>query len=222
MTINEQLSRGAAALGHRLTRDQLAQLEQYFIELKKWNRRINLVAAATDPRLLETHFLDSLTPLPLLDPCPAPGLVDVGSGAGFPGLVLKIARPELAVTLVEPRQKRAAFLRQIIRLLGLKGIEVLEARLTMDGPDFAAWRHAIPLFTSRALTAIGDFLELCAPFSAPGGRVICLKGRRADEELSQWRQLHPDSPYTLSRTMETSLPFSGTPRQLLVFSRDAA
>jgi 16S rRNA (guanine527-N7)-methyltransferase len=211
------LGRGLAALGQQLAPGQIAQLDQYFLELKKWNSRINLVAAGPDEQLLENHFLDSLTLLPLLDPCPPPGLVDVGSGAGFPGLALKIARPDLRVTLVEPRQKRTAFLRQVIRMLGLQGIEVVEDRLEKEGKNFSAWHHAIPLLTSRALTAIGDFLDLCAPFSAPGGRVICMKGRRAAEELEAWKAAHPASPYSLVQTLETALPFSNTPRQLLVF-----
>lgn len=211
------LGRGLAALGQQLAPGQIAQLDQYFLELKKWNRRINLVAAGPDEQLLENHFLDSLTLLPLLDPCPLPGLVDVGSGAGFPGLVLKIARPDLRVTLVEPRQKRTAFLRQVIRLLGLPGIEVVEERLEKDGKNFSAWYKAIPLLTSRAFTAIGDFLDLCAPFSAPGGRVICMKGPRAAEELAAWQAAHPASPFSLVQTLETALPFSNIPRQLLVF-----
>lgn len=215
----EQFREGLAGLGLSLAPGQIAQLEAYFQELKKWNRRFNLVGQAGDRQLLETHFLDSLTLLPLLDPCPVPGLVDVGSGAGFPGLVIKIARPDLLVTLVEPRQKRTAFLRQVIRSLGLQGIEVRESRLAKDSPEFTPWQGAIPLFTSRAFTAIGDFLDLCAPFSALGGRVICMKGRKAETELAEWQALHPASPFALTRTVATTLPFSGTPRQLLVFTR---
>jgi 16S rRNA (guanine527-N7)-methyltransferase len=213
------LVRGLAALGQELSAGQIAQLVQYFLELKKWNRRINLVAAGPDAQLLENHFLDSLTLLPLLDPCPPPGLVDVGSGAGFPGLVLKIARPDLSVTLVEPREKRTAFLRQVIRLLGLREVQVLEERLEQEAPEFAAWRQAIPLFTSRAFTAIGPFLALCEPFTCPGGRVICMKGPKAGEELQEWRQQHPESRFALTATLETKLPFSGIPRKLLVFTR---
>ncbi len=215
----EQFREGLAGLGLSLAVSQIEQLEGYFQELKKWNRRFNLVAQANDRQLLETHFLDSLTLLPLLDPCPAPGLVDVGSGAGFPGLVIKIARPDLLVTLVEPRQKRTAFLRQVIRALGLQGIEVRETRLEKHAPEFSAWESAIPLFTSRAFADIGDFLDLCTPFAAPAGRIICMKGRKAEAELAEWREKHPDSPFILSQTVATALPFSGTPRKLLVFTR---
>jgi len=219
MAMLEQFREGLAGLGLSLAPAQIAQLDIYFQELKKWNRRFNLVGQADDRQLLETHFLDSLTLLPLLDSCPEPGLVDVGSGAGFPGLVLKIARPDLLVTLVEPRQKRTAFLRQVIRALGLQGVTVRESRLEKAAPEFAGWQETIPIFTSRAFTSIGDFLDLCAPFSAPDGRVICMKGRKAEEELAEWRDLHPASPFILSRTVTTALPFSGSPRKLLVFTK---
>jgi 16S rRNA (guanine527-N7)-methyltransferase len=221
MTSRELLGRGLKLLDLPLADGQIDQLEHYFRELQKWNRRINLVAAGPDEQLIESHFLDSLTLLPLLDPCPEPGLIDVGSGAGFPGLVLKIARPDLPVNLVEPRQKRTAFLRQVIRTLGLKKVQVIEDRLEKDAESFAAWRHAIPLFTSRAFTAIAPFLELCEPFSAPSGRVICMKGRKAEEELHDWRRNQPESRFKLTATLETALPFSGTPRKLLVFTRSA-
>lgn len=221
MAKGELFREGLAGLGLSLAEPQIEQLARYFQELKKWNSRFNLVAQADDRQLVESHFLDSLTLLPLLDPCPEPGLVDVGSGAGFPGLVLKIARPDLLVTLVEPRQKRTAFLRQVIRTLGLQGITVRETRLEKAAPEFAHWRNAIPLFTSRAFTAIAGFLELCAPFSAPGGRVICMKGRKAEAELAEWRAQQPDSPFLLAETLATTLPFSGTPRKLLLFTKSA-
>ena len=219
MTTSKLFAKGLAGLGVTLTGQQVGQLEQYFHELKKWNSRINLVAAAADAQLIETHFLDSLTLLPLLDPCPEPGLVDVGSGAGFPGLVVKIARPDLNVTLVEPRQKRTSFLRQVIRVLGLKGIQVLETRLEKHAPEFAEWRGNVPLFTSRAFTSIGEFLDLCTPFTSAGGRVLCMKGRKAEAEITEWQTRYPTSPFTLTRTLEATLPFSATPRKLLVFSK---
>lgn len=222
MPKSELFREGLAGLGLSLTEPRIEQLARYFQELKKWNSRFNLVAQADDRQLVESHFLDSLTLLPLLDPCPEPGLVDVGSGAGFPGLVLKIARPDLPVTLVEPRQKRTAFLRQVIRTLGLQGITVRETRLEKAAPEFAEWHDAIPLFTSRAFTAISGFLELCAPFAAPGGRVICMKGRKAEAELAEWRAQQPDSPFVLTKTVATTLPFFDNSRKLLLFTKTSA
>jgi 16S rRNA (guanine527-N7)-methyltransferase len=219
MPANKLFRRGLTGLGFDLDTLAIEQLGGYLAELRKWNQRFNLVAAAPLETLIETHFLDSLTLLPLVQDCPAPGLMDVGSGAGFPGLVLKIACPALEVTLVEPRQKRTAFMRQVIRSLGLKGVRVLETRLATDNPEMAAWRNATPLLTSRAFAAINLFLELAAPFCAPGGRVICMKGRKAAAELAEWQQLAGASPFKLTETIETALPFTDTPRKLLVFTK---
>ena len=198
----------------------VAQLCLYLAELQKWNRSINLVAKAKEEILIETHFLDSLTLMPLVRNVPPPGLMDIGSGAGFPGLALKIACPDLQVTLVEPRQKRTSFLRQVIRSLDLQGIVVLETRLEETSRELTVWRNSVPLLTSRAFASVKKFLELATPFCAPGGQVICMKGPRADAELAEWQKESPDSPFRLTEAIETTLPFSGTPRKLLVFTKE--
>jgi 16S rRNA (guanine527-N7)-methyltransferase len=220
MTTASNLFReGVIALSLDLKEQVIEQLCQYLAELQKWNNRINLVAKAPEEVLIESHFLDSLTLIPLVKNCPPPGLMDVGSGAGFPGGVVKIACPELKVTLLEPRKKRVSFLRQVIRSLGLKEIEVLETRLEKDNNELAEWRSSTPLMTSRAFTSINQFLDLAGPYCAPRGRVICMKGRKADEEIAEWQQLSADSPFQLSETIETALPFSDTPRKLLLFTK---
>ncbi|MDF1613812.1 16S rRNA (guanine(527)-N(7))-methyltransferase RsmG [Desulfurivibrio dismutans] len=205
----------------------IARLCRYHDELLKWSRRINLVAAAPPQELLATHFLDSLTLWPLLaslnnrDPSYRLPLLDVGSGAGFPGLALKCWRPEaLAVTLMEPRLKRVSFLRHVIRTLGLHdGTVVLAQRLEPEATDDQELAGRFAVITSRAFTAIAPFLALCAPLSPAGGRVICMKGPRAETELAAWRQQQPDSPYCLEQTVAFTLPFSGACRNLLVFRK---
>ncbi|MFH7320037.1 16S rRNA (guanine(527)-N(7))-methyltransferase RsmG [Desulfurivibrio sp. D14AmB] len=212
------LTDGARQLGLVLEPTALERLLLYYAELLKWNRKINLVAQAPEPELLETHFLDSLTLLPLLSPVPTPdplALLDIGSGAGFPGLVLKCCLPErLDVTLVEPRQKRVAFLRQVVRTVGLgAGVRVLAQRL--EPGESGSW----PLITSRAFASMADFLALCAGLSTPGGRVICMKGPRAEEELALWQQQDQAELFRLEEVRSLSLPFSGAARHLLVFQR---
>lgn len=199
----------------------IEQLCDYLGELQKWNKRINLVANAPQEILIETHFLDSLTLLPLIANCPDPGLMDIGSGAGFPGLVLKIAAPQLAVSLVEPRQKRTAFMRQVIRNLGLEKVTVLETRLEKDNAALAAYHNRIPLLTSRAFASIDLFLKLAEPLCAPGGKLICMKGPKADAEIAEWRSTSAAaSPFQLSKTSELTLPLSGAARKILIFTKD--
>ena len=175
---------------------------------------MNLVARANEQETLETHFLDSLTLLPLLSDCRT--FMDVGTGAGFPGLVLKAVMPKLKVTLVEPRQKRVSFLKYIIRTLQLDGINIVNDRLDTNKilPDLAG---SFQVITSRAFTSTKDFLDLAGPYIAADGRVICMKGPGAAKELSQWRKEQPESAYDLRDTHTFKLPFSGKERHLLEF-----
>lgn len=178
---------------------------------------MNLVAKAGEEEILETHFLDSLTLLPLLSE--SSNLMDVGTGAGFPGLVLKAVMPALEVTLVEPRQKRVSFLKHVIRTLQLDGINIVNDRLDKNKilPGLAGRFQCI---TSRAFTSIGYFLELAASYNIPGGKVICMKGPGATKELSQWRKENPESGYELRETHALKLPFSRKERNLLEFRID--
>jgi 16S rRNA (guanine527-N7)-methyltransferase len=132
--IEKFLARGLDIMGLSLDNQPqaLSRLSHYFQELKKWNKKVNLVARTLDDQqILENHFLDSLTLLSLLqqESLKQEILLDVGTGAGFPGLVLKAACPTLSVTLVEPRKNRFYFLKHIARMLNLKGLEVLDISL---------------------------------------------------------------------------------------------
>lgn len=211
------LNSGLLALGlEPLSPACLAQFWLYFLELDKWNRKMNLVAKAAEKDILETHFLDSLTLLPEVSDGP---LLDVGSGAGFPGLALKIARPELSVILLEPRQKRVSFLRHVIRSLHLSGIEVVADRLSADDQAFVETHGQFPLITSRALSEIDPFLALVTPISSAGGRVLCMKGPRCEDELARWRQQSPFSPFVMERWVRFTLPFSGAERSVVIFRK---
>jgi 16S rRNA (guanine527-N7)-methyltransferase len=124
------LERGAAELGVALSQGQLDQFERFLSELQKWNRRINLTAAKTPEELVTRHVLDSLAGLTVLSELPSGShIADLGSGAGFPGLPIKIARPDSQMTLIEPRQKRAAFLTTVCALLKLQNVEIIAANV---------------------------------------------------------------------------------------------
>ena len=147
-------------------------MQIYLEELKLWNAKTNLTGLKTDRDIVIKHFLDSLAVLPFLDG--ADSLVDLGSGAGFPGLVLKLARPHLALTLVEARQKKAAFLEYLVSRFRLTGVEVVQTHLT---PNLAHQREPkVAAVVSRAAFFLLRLLELAAPLLAPGGVVLALKG----------------------------------------------
>ena len=216
------LHEGLSAMGIPLDGRAHERLLTYCDELLRWSAKINLVAKAPLREIWETHFLDSLTLLRVLPPPDSKQqtLLDIGTGAGFPGLALKAARPELPVILVEPRQKRVSFLRHVIRTLELKDIEVLCGRLEKTSAVVDGQTLAVPIVTSRAFTDISEFLLHTAAVNPAGGRVICMKGPRAAEEINTWRLAQPESPYRLQEIVELTLPFSGKVRNLVVFSKE--
>ncbi len=196
----------------------LVSLQRYFAELEKWGRKINLVARAAPEQIIENHFLDSLTLLPLIADMEAQSLLDVGSGAGFPGLALKIACPALTVTLIEPRQKRVSFLRHVIRCLHLDNIKIIEERLREDKEAWPAYDQP-DIITCRALTTIGPFLQMvtnCPPHST----IICMKGPKMEEEVKAWLQDDPASPFKHTKTLRFTMPGNKAERALAVFTKN--
>jgi 16S rRNA (guanine527-N7)-methyltransferase len=207
--------------------DGRARLLRYIHELKKWNRKMNLIARqADDLQIIENHFLDSLTLLPLIQSWPGSGvttlpaaLLDIGTGAGFPGLVLKTACPELAVTLVEPREKRVSFLKHIIRQLQLDTVTVAHGRIDVGHSHPAGLVSGVyDIITSRALTDIATFLEMAAPFCSPAGRVVCMKGPQGFAEVEDFQGAGGQRAFRLSDSLEWRLPFSGAQRYLFSFA----
>ena len=207
---------GAAALGMKLPPAVLVQFKVYLQELQTWNARVNLTGLKSPRDMVIKHFLDSLAILPFLhNPS---SLADLGSGAGFPGLVLKLARPDMALTLVESRGKKAAFLEYLVALWQLPGVEVVQARLTPQlsrewGPRFAA-------VTSRATFSLKRFLELAAPLLLPGGQALALKGPQLspDELPAGQRRLRALDLETLD-LREYRLPLTGEPRLVVLATK---
>jgi 16S rRNA (guanine527-N7)-methyltransferase len=206
------LQEGAASLGIPLSPGTLEQFHLYLSELKLWNKRINLTALKTDRDIIVKHFLDSLAVLPFLGE--ALSLADLGSGAGFPGLVLKLARPEMAVTLVESREKKASFLEYLVSHLKLTGVEVVRVHLT---PSLARrWGRRFAAVVSRATFPLARLLELAAPLVLPGGLVLALKGPHLPqgelEAASALRDRLNLGPFQLH---PYHLPITGEPRLLV-------
>jgi 16S rRNA (guanine527-N7)-methyltransferase len=209
-----QLTAGLNQLEITLSDDSARQLEIYFNELKKWAGKINLIArSSSDEQILENHFIDSLTLFPFLKK-PDVHLLDIGTGAGFPGLVCKVALPDFQLTLVEPRQKRVSFLRHIIRILDLQGVTVLDCRIEDEEklPSATFFSH----ITARAVSDIGVFLGMVERFSAAGAEIICMKGPKWQEEVAVAAEI-VEKGYTLRERVELVLPFSGAGRALLIY-----
>lgn len=203
-----QLIRGAGVLGIPLAPEAVERLLLYIRELGKWNRRVNLIARDTSPaQVVELHFLDSLTLLPLLAGHGSPvHLLDVGTGAGFPGLVLAAALPGARFTLVEPRRKRISFLGHVIRTLELANVELVADRLETHA---GSWKGRFSHVTGRAVAEPAQFLPLVAPLVAAETRVMLMLART---ETMEGLAAIEGGPWQCMATISLTLPVSGAPR----------
>lgn len=176
------LSQGLTRQGLTLTERQIEDLLIYLQEIKRWNRKMNLVGFRTDEVLVQDGILDSLTLLGAFQMRPDLRLIDIGSGAGLPGIPVKIAAPQLTITLVEATRKKVSFLKQVVRLLRLHGIYVLQARAETLHRD-PLYREAYDLVTARAIAKLPEAIILCSPFLKPGGRLLLPVGPMWSREI---------------------------------------
>jgi 16S rRNA (guanine527-N7)-methyltransferase len=193
---------GARALGLCLTAEHVRAFQTYYRELGVWNRKFNLTAVTRYEEVQTKHFLDSLTCLLAL---PVPGLaraeclpdvvplsteetpllcIDVGTGAGFPGVPVKIMRPALQMTLLESSRKKVAFLEHLVQCLGLAGVELLWARAEEAGQD-AHHRERYDVVLARAVAELVVLAEYCLPFCRKGGCLVAQKGAGIESELKE-------------------------------------
>lgn len=179
-----QLAQEAAALRLSLNQAQLQQFDRYRTLLQRWNQRLNLTSVDDDEGIRQRHFLDSLSCTTVTGDLSGQRLIDVGSGAGFPGLPLKILYPRLDLTLVESTTKKCRFLHAVIEELGLQGVQVLDQRAETVGQQ-PAHREQYDWAVARAVAALPVLAEYLLPFCRLGGHALAMKGETAPEEVEQ-------------------------------------
>ena len=187
MAIMEKLESGARKLGLHLSPQQLEQFRVYYQELIAWNQRVNLTAITDCEEVQAKHFLDSLTlTLALKQPVNGIGLrvVDVGTGAGLPGIPLKILLPDVDLVLIEATAKKADFLHHIKHKLCLDNIEIVVGRAETVAHE-AEYRERFDLVVSRAVASLPALVELTLPFCNVGGVFIAQKKGDIESEVSQ-------------------------------------
>lgn len=167
--LEQALEAGARELGVALAANARGLLLDYLALLERWNRSVNLTAVRDPAQMVPRHLLDCLAVAPWVG---GPSLLDVGSGAGLPGLVLAVARPELRVTLLDSARKRTRFLLHARERLGLAGVEVVRARLEELDPG-----RRFDCVIARASLPLPQLLEQAAGRLAPGGRLLAMLGR---------------------------------------------
>jgi 16S rRNA (guanine527-N7)-methyltransferase len=178
----DKLIAGAAKMRIELTPEQVSGFQIYYEELIEWNRRVNLTAIVDYEGVQVRHFLDSLTVAPLVggEPCL---LLDIGSGAGFPGVPLKIAYPGIDLTLVESVNKKAAFLRHLVDRLNLDGVEVIAGRAETLAHD-ERYRGRFDIVLSRGVASLATLAELSLPFCCVGGAFVAMKKGDIGDEVA--------------------------------------
>lgn len=179
-TLGDCLRNGLNELGLALKAEQIDRLIAYVALIEKWNRVYNLTAIREASKIISHHLLDSLAIVPHLPPT---NLLDVGSGAGFPGIPVAVAQPDLNVTLLDSNSKKTAFLQQVVLELDLKNVQVACARV--EEP----LSRTFDVITSRAFAELADFVGRSAHLLSPGGKFMAMKGVNPLEEIAR---LPPD------------------------------
>lgn len=198
------------------TETQLLQLKKYYELLIEWNERINLTAITEKSQVYLKHFYDSLTVSKIINLDNEKSLCDIGTGAGFPGIILKIFYPKLNVTLVDSLNKRIIFLNEVIEKLELKGIETIHAR----AEEFAKKnREKYDIAIARAVAPINILLEYCIPLIKENKYFISMKGD-ISREINVLNNSINKISAKLIKTEEFLLPFEDSKRTLILISKD--
>jgi len=214
--LEDLITNDASQVGVFLDQKMVQKFLIYLKELKEWNQKINLTSLKTDEAIITNHFIDSLAIIPHL-PSSA-SILDLGSGAGFPGIPLKIAAPALNITLLEATRKKANFLRHIIRTLGLSKTTVLECRaehFKPSNPSHPGFDNVI----ARALAPLKTFLQLGAPLVIKGGHLVAMKGDKIEEELQESHAVCTALSLEVDKQVALQLPQNNKKRHLIFIKK---
>jgi 16S rRNA (guanine527-N7)-methyltransferase len=208
-------------LGIQLSASQMAAMRQYERELLDWNTRFNLTAIDDPEKVRIKHFLDSLTCLLVMRDTDFDRVIDIGTGAGFPGLPLKIACPSIHLTLVESVGKKADFCRHVVKKLNLEGVEVLQERAEVVG-QISNHREQYDWAIARAVAVLPVLAEFLLPLVRVGGAIIAMKGESAPAEAHSAEHAMRVLGGHLRKLLPVTLPGVADDRYLVVIDKVAA
>lgn len=202
-------------LGINLTDEELAKFEEYKELLKEYNKKFNLTSIINDNEIYLKHFYDSLCITKAKELLNASSLLDIGTGAGFPGIPVAIVNKDIKITLVESNKKKCEFLKVVKDSLNLQNVEIINAR----AEDFAKTnREKFEVATSRAVANLSILLELEFPALSVGGVLIALKSN-VQEELENSKSILKELNGTIKNTIEYTLPYEESKRTLLIIQK---
>lgn len=213
-----QLEKDVLQLGITLTDAQISQLMVYYEMLVEWNGFMNLTAITDFEDVMKKHFTDSMSLIRAYDLKQKTKLIDVGTGAGFPGLVLKIVFPDLEITLLDSLNKRIQFLNAVIEKLKLSGVETIHGRAE-DSAKRQDLREAFDLVVSRAVSNLSTLSEYCIPFVKVGGYFIPYKSEKISEETKEAKNAIHLLGGKLLRQIDFYLPDSDIYRNFVVIEK---
>lgn len=202
-------------LGINLTDEELAKFEEYKELLKEYNKKFNLTSITNDNEIYLKHFYDSLCIMKAQELLNSSSLLDIGTGAGFPGIPVAIVNKDIKITLVESNKKKCEFLKVVKDSLNLQNVEIINAR----AEDFAKTnREKFEVATSRAVANLSILLELEFPALSVGGVLLALKSN-VQEELENSKSILKELNGTIKNTIEYTLPYEESKRTLLIIQK---
>lgn len=205
MDFSNFLQQSAERYGVMLTTGQLKAFHTYYELLIEWNQKMNLTAITGPQEVAVKHMIDSLSCYDREVFKPDCSMIDVGTGAGFPGLPLKIMHPSFRLTLLDSLNKRVNFLQCVVRALGLNGVEVIHSRAE-DGSRQKLYRELFDVAVSRAVARLNILCELCLPFVKIGGYFVALKGAQYQQEIDEAKNAIALLGGRLERVQAVKLP----------------
>ena len=214
----EYLTQGLLEWNLQLTEKQINQYQKYADMLLSWNEKMNMTAVTEDKEIQIKHFLDSLSICRVLDPMRYGSLLDLGTGAGFPGIPIKITWPHIQITLADSLKKRVRFLDEVIRELELDAIMAVHGRAEEMAKD-PVHREKYDLCVSRAVANLSTLSEYCLPFVKKGGYFVPYKGSDASEECKNAKKAIRLLGGRIEKEESFTLPLSDYGRTLIVVKK---
>ena len=215
-TFNEGLLEKASVLGVRFSVEQMEQFYKYMNLLIEWNEKMNLTAIIEPSEIILKHFIDSITILK--DIKDGSTVVDVGTGAGFPGIPLSIMNPTLKITLVDSLNKRLIFLQEVIKELNLKNVELIHARAEEFGRN-KNYREKFDIATSRAVANLATLSEYLLPLVKINGQAISMKAGNASQEIEEAQKAIKTLGGHINRIDEFYLPQTDIARTIIIIDK---
>ncbi|MEK5067717.1 16S rRNA (guanine(527)-N(7))-methyltransferase RsmG [Sporosarcina sp. FSL K6-1508] len=215
----EQFIQALKEQGIELNEIQIAQFSQYFKLLVEWNEKMNLTAITDAPSVYLKHFYDSISAAFYINLNDRKTICDVGAGAGFPSIPLKICFPNLEVTIVDSLNKRIGFLKNLAEELQLENVHFVHARAEDFGQDIK-YRENFDIVTARAVARLSVLAELCIPLVKKDGIFIAMKGAAADDELADAKKALSVLGATIKEQHSFTLPVENSERNIFVFDKE--